>query len=563
MKILAAVVAFTVGLACDAQNLQEAVKKTMNERYENAATDFMALRTQQPDNAEVIFYAADNYLYWDEPDSARNLLSRGLAAKPDNVWLLTGMGRLEFAVGNTAKGHEYFEKVCTALAVKTPPVDKAAQQVLYIKMAESLIHAEPKELKKADTFIQTALKLNASNPEVYIQWGDMLLEGEAMNRAPVIAQYEKAYATDAKYTRALLRQGQLWARVENYELAEEWFRKAIANDQTFAPAYRELAEVLYKNKRTKEAKEMYEKYLALNDSPSARGRYLRFLYVLKEYKSVTEEGEKLLARDSSDSKVLRLCGYAAFETGDYPKGISYMERFFARQKRDGKPELLHYDYAYYGKLLSKSNQDSLAAINIEKAISMKPEDLPLYSDAAAIYTKMKKYNEAVSNYEKKIALSKKPEALDRSGLGQVYFKMAEAIREPERLAERNALFEKADGQFALITDVYPIFGNMWRGKVNSKLDNQEAPQGLAKPYYEAAIVKASTDATSIEKNKKDLVEAYSYLGFLYYTQRNLSCSKAAWLKVQELDAASEKAKAALSDKEIAAAPADCVLIAPR
>jgi tetratricopeptide (TPR) repeat protein len=90
--------------------------------------------------------------------------------------------------------------------------------------------------------------------------------------------------------------------------------------------------------------------------------------------------------------------------------------------------------------------------------------------------------------------------------------------------------------------------------------SEDAPVGLGKPHFEKFISVCIKDQKSIDANKKNLIEAYSYLGYLYFVQKNFDCSKAAWNKVMELDANNEKAKTALGDKEIGGAAGICDLL---
>ena len=52
--------------------------------------------------------------------------------------------------------------------------------------------------------------------------------------------------------------------------------------------------------------------------------------------------------------------------------------------------------------------------------------------------------------------------------------------------------------------------------------------GLAKPYFEKVIEKGSTNA---EKNKKDLISAYRYLGYYYYLKQDYTQAKASYEKL--------------------------------
>ncbi|MFN9801652.1 MAG: hypothetical protein ACK54P_16660, partial [Bacteroidota bacterium] len=61
---------FTAGTMA-AQSQAEAVTNTLHERYEDASSDFKKLIRSAGGSAELYFYAGDNYLYWEELDSAR------------------------------------------------------------------------------------------------------------------------------------------------------------------------------------------------------------------------------------------------------------------------------------------------------------------------------------------------------------------------------------------------------------------------------------------------------------------------------------------------------------
>jgi tetratricopeptide (TPR) repeat protein len=83
---------------------------------------------------------------------------------------------------------------------------------------------------------------------------------------------------------------------------------------------------------------------------------------------------------------------------------------------------------------------------------------------------------------------------------------------------------------------------MWRGRINATLD-PEGKLELAKPFYEKCAELASTDAT---KNKKDLIEAYQYLGWLALQKDKNAEAKQYYQKVLELDPANEEAKKVVS-----------------
>jgi hypothetical protein len=84
-------------------------------------------------------------------------------------------------------------------------------------------------------------------------------------------------------------------------------------------------------------------------------------------------------------------------------------------------------------------------------------------------------------------------------------------------------------------------GYLWEARTQSNLD-PESEKGLAQPYYTKLIEMA---LKAPEKNKGDLVEAYSYLGYYHLLKQELVASKSYWKKVLELNPEDARAKEAL------------------
>ena len=70
----------------------------------------------------------------------------------------------------------------------------------------------------------------------------------------------------------------------------------------------------------------------------------------------------------------------------------------------------------------------------------------------------------------------------------------------------------------------------------------ESDSGLAKPFYEQFISLSKEDTT---KFKKELIEAYSYLGYYYFLKEDNSDSKLYWQKVFAFDPKNTQAVEAL------------------
>jgi tetratricopeptide (TPR) repeat protein len=184
---------------------------------------------------------------------------------------------------------------------------------------------------------------------------------------------------------------------------------------------------------------------------------------------------------------------------------------------------------YQGRILAKNGKDSLGLTSLIKAVAMDTSKVELYGDIATSYFKMKKNVEAIKYFNLKIASKKGITVNDYYNLGKSYF------------FEKN--YTDADTCFGTVVAMQPKVGNgyLWKAKVNANLD-PETTKGLAKPWYERYIEKG---LENVEKNSKDLIEAYSYLGYYYFAKKDNANSKIYWTKVKELDPANDKANKAL------------------
>lgn len=529
-----------------AQTKADAVKKTLNERYESAESDLKELISKDPSNGDLYFDAGDNYFYWGEIEEAEKMYRKGIEVAPANPLNYAGLGRVAWINNNTAVNSAQFAKAIEIMSARSNKISKPIQQLTYLKMAEVYLQSEKKDLPKALEYINIALGLGDANPEVYIQLGDYYSLRDGMNLSNAIMQYNKALEKDPKYTRALLRKGVLYVKVKSWDEGLNYYNEAISVDPNYAPAYREKAELLYKAGRYNPAIEAYAKYLELNNNCRVQQRYASFIFLTKDYKRAIDELERAKMCNPDNAIIHRLLGYSYYEAGDFPKGRQYMEQFFVMAEAKGKPTIVGSDYAYLGKLMTKSGQDSLALETLKMAVIKDTTYTEGYGDIAAVYFKQKKYDLAAQYYQLKVDKSEETAPIDFYYLGQArYF---------------NKEYSLADASFEKAVVKYPD-ANFWRGRCNSKMElNPEMPEGLAKPYYQAYIAKVGVDPKAIEVNKKNLIESYSYLGFLHYTKKEMDCSKWAWSKVLELDTANEKAKAAMTDKDIAAAAGTCVVV---
>jgi len=506
------------------QTLADAIKQTTNEQFETADATFKKLIASTPDNGELYFYYGENFYNNNNLTMAYVMYKKGVEMNATNPLSYVGVGKILWNEGKETEAKTNFYKATTLSDKKNV--------VTLLKIAEVYIDSERKDLEEAYKLLSQAEKIAPQNPEVFILKGDANLE-ETDGGSKAIKNYEQAEALDKNSVVAILRQGKLYSRAKNYPLALDYYKKASLIDSSFAPAYREKAEIYFRAGQYNNAVQQFKRYLQLNNNCSARGRYAGFLNQAAQFKESIAEAKEALKCDSLNAYTYRYKGRSEFESGDYANGLISMNKFFKLSEKNPEMKIIADDYEYRAKLYAKTSNDSLAILDYKKALELMPEKIEIIRDIANLYLKSKKYNEAIATYKGNIEKGKN-NANDYFGLGRAYYFSKD--------------FANADSAFLKITQLHPQLplGYLWRAKTNVQQDpNNE--KWLAKPYYETFIT--NVKAEEIEKNKKDMIDAYTYMGVYYMNNKEICTAKTFFTKIAVLDAANVNAKKFLESAE--------------
>ena len=438
-----------------AQTLQDAITKTDNERFEAAAADFRSLIAREPNKGENFFYYGENFFKNNDLDSANIYYQKGADINATYPLNHVGLGKVLWYKGKAADAKTLFFKAATLGANKNTEVMR--------KTAEAYIYSENKSLDEAISLLNAAIKLDPKNAETYLLLGDATLEKNPADGGPAIKQYNKATELNPKSPKGDLRAGKLYQRGRNYQLALDLYKKAESIDATYAPAYREKAELYYKAGQKANAIESYKKYLSLNNSEAARKRYAEFLFDNKQYAEAITEIENLQKSGNTNLYLDRYLGHSYAELGNktdtaaYTKGYKALNRFFEKGGPDFK--YLPADFKYKGILLSKLGKDSLGIIEMEKAASMDPKIAgEITTTIAQSHMRTKKYGKAIEAFTKKMAGN--PENLtgqDWYDYGRAYYYEGGAKTREKKDAEATALFIQADSCFSKLAQKSPTY----------------------------------------------------------------------------------------------------------
>lgn len=535
-----------------AQTLQDIIKKTTNENFDAAASDFRQLIAKDPSKGEYYFYFGENYFKNEDIDSANLYYNKGVEVNATNPLNYVGLGKVLLAKGNVADAKTQFYRAATLGGNKNTEVMR--------RTAEAWLSTDNKNADEALTLANNAVKAEPKNPENFIILGDAQLEKNPTDGGPPIKSYKMATTLNPKSSRGTLREGKLYQRGRNYQLALDKYKEALSLDASYAPAYREIAELYYLAGQPAKSIENWKKYLELNNSDQARYRFMTALFANKQYADAVTEYESLKKSGFNNVYLERIAGYAYAESGNktdtaaYTKGLQAMNAFFTSAGPNFKYKAA--DYKYKGLLLLRMGKDSLSKLEMDKAIALDPSSAAdIHSELAASAMKAKKYDKAIEYYTMKTASNPKSMSNnDYFNLGRAYYysagiiqNEANALKDPKlrkkKEEEAQPLFVKADSAFMKLAELNPSWpvSYTWRGRTNSILD-PKAEKDSTKIYFEKVLtlVKPEEKTTTYKSN---VIEAYEYLGYYYVTKKDKAKADETWEAVRAIDPNNEKAKA--------------------
>jgi len=512
-----------MGSASFAQNLEDAKKAIDAEQYAKATSMLKSLVSSQASKGENYFSLGDVYLHNDYVDSAKAVFTKGVAADPKYPLNYVGLGQADLATNNAAAAKVNFDKAISMASKK--------DFTTYLYIGKAYLAQDKPDFTAALPVLQKAEELDANDkePETFVALGDFYAAQKKNSEA--LSNYLRAINMNEGLLRAKVQIGRMYKESRAFPESETQLKEVIAANPNYGPAYREIAELYMQwanfepanfAAKSAEALTNYKKYLDLTDkSFDARLRYAQFLYYAKDFKTLETETADLARLYPNNSKALvisRLQAYSAAENKN-PEGLKLLNDFFA--KNTDTSRLVSADYLYLGKAQLEAKQDSLALINITKAVEKDSTNSVALEDVGKSLIAAKKYKEAGDAY----ALAIKANSASQSTLTNYYyvgisryFQYAQEMGK-DKNAAKTPLVE-ADSAFAHMNKVSPEFtlAYIYRGRIAGLNDDSVNPKFLSTPYYEQyldLVTVKKPEIGALPAEKKNLVEAYYNLGFAF------------------------------------------------
>lgn len=513
------------GTASFAQSLADAKKAIDAEQYQKATSMLKTLVASNAKEGDNYFSLGNVYLLTDEIDSARAVFTSGTTNDPKNALNFVGLGHADLMANNATSAKTNFDK-----AIQLGSKD----YLTYLNIGKAYLGQKTPDYAAALPNLQKADELDSKDkdPETFLALADFYAMQKKNTEAYPL--YLRATDINPALYRANVQIGKMYKEAYAFPESEAELKKAIAGDPNYGPAYRELAEeqLQYsywlndpKNPQAaidkrKESLVNYRKYLDLTDkSFESRLRYAQFLVYAEDFTTLEKEVATLNSPDANNPKtfvVIRMRGYSAIENKNYPQGLQNMNELFAR-KQDAS-RIIGSDYLYLAKALQATGNDSLATINMIKAVELDSTKVDALAEIGQKLFAAKKYAQAAEVYKTVIKEnSKNPAmAMNQYWLGSSNYWNYATVESKKPTPNKNILVE-ADSAFSKMLAAAPEteIGLLYRARINKLIDNQEAPTGLAVPFYEKYITLVTVtkpEKATTPSNVKGLVESYNYLG---------------------------------------------------
>lgn len=553
-------------LSCyaQAQNLDDAKKAIDAEQYQKAKFILKNLTQTHADKDENFFYLGWVYIEQGYADSAKTQFSKGIALNAKSALNYAGLGAVARLNNDVAGINTNFNQAIALAHKDTKPY-------VYVGKSYLLPLTENNKIKPDDANAAIAVleKGKAALPKakdanLLVTLGDAYLAELKSNDA--YRNYADALTMDPKSTSANVAEGVLWRMANNWESADKQFQAALAIDPNYGPAYREWAETDYReaqnnikvaSAKIKEAVDHYKKYLSLTDmSLESQLRYADFLINAGDYKTLQQVAAQLAKYAKTNLRVYRYLGYAGYENQDYAAGLAALNKFMANA---GPKRIIPTDYLYLGRLQVKTNQDSLGILNMEKAAQLDSTHADVYSEIGNLLYTKQKYAAAGDAYKKFIELSHKGRLNDYFREGMSYYygysdQYYKTINNKDAVKPDSTLLALADSAFSYVQQktaakpVADVF--LYRARVNDLKDaDRDNMKALAKPFYEQYIAIKSATTPADARTKKNLSEAYAYLGSYYeFKQKDETLAAENFEKAKEFNPESKEANAYFNNK---------------
>lgn len=505
--------------------LTEGIKLFNNENYTEAQNFFESAIKKDPKNALPHYYIGQIKYALEDYAGAKEAYNAGYKLNPKCNECAIGLAKLNLDSGNTAEA----TKALDALEKS----NKKNAAVLAL-IGDAYLYSKKPDAKKALEVLTKSRDIDPNVATTLAHMGDAAKLAGDLGTA--MTSYETAVAKDPTNLEAYMSMAKIWASSRQQDLAIEKLETALKLSPDYAPAYKSLYELYLGAGQYKKMLPVLDKYVSLSGSDvKAKIRLVKFLcYTAKDYERAITEANLLLndttikMEDSDRLTLNRFLAWSYGESQKYQESYDASKAMFKFAEQDTSRKLYTTDYNYLAQSALKLGKMEEAQTAYEKVFeqdSSKKDEI--YASFAKKYYEDKNYDNAIIYLNKKAAIK----ALNSSES----FSLANAYYAKKRYRESDSVFTK-------ILEVSPTYSTGWlmRARI-AKAQDPDFTLLTAQPLYikfaenaEVDLTKATEDKSK-ERIKKNLIEAYDYLGTCAAQKSDAEGAKAFFEKVIAID----------------------------
>lgn len=496
------------------QNYAAGLEAMQLENWDKAISVFSGLVKADPSDQSSFLSLGNAYLAKGDKEMAMTQFKAAYEANTSGPMAYVANGRVMLLQNNSAEADKQFAK-----AKKYGKKDMVTRR----QIGESYFYyiepgSKKPNLARAEEYLTDALSISTKDFDLQMSLGACFKEMSNGGSAAQHYEYAEVLQPQNPLPKLMLAKVYRIAKVKDKPVL--FYNKAIQVAPTYTPALRGKAEyyffVMYNyEEATKAYKELVERgaEVKIEDEMQLANCY----YLTKDCKNCSALVEKILQKDPTKNYLRRLQAYCDYDNGNYANGLKVLNEYFASVTPD---KILPSDYEYHAKFLLQTKGDTAQAIrDYKKVIEMDSSKWTLYEEVDKLEWVRRDYCAALAAYKMYLDSVETPRATDWYNLGlRHYFCREDSMN-----------YQNAEMAFAKVTESNPDagIGWLWAAKSAKRLDPEPDsialhPElaneyGKALKYFEPFIVIAEKD---VEKNKKDLLEAYFYAAYCYFVKND-------------------------------------------
>jgi len=417
-KALFLLVGFALVTICTkAQSIDEGIKDLYYGKTQSARNVFQQLVNKNPKDGRAIYWLGQSMLVRGSEDvtGAKQLYQNALNSGVNDPYVLVGMGQIDLINNDTNAAKQKFEQ---AITMSTGKRGKLNPDVLdAIGRANAYGSAKIGDPAYAIDKLKTAAQLDPKNADIFINMGINYLKMGSDKGGEAVQAFQNAAAANPAFTAAAYdRIGNVYKSQDNKASMEEWYSKAIAADQTYAPVYFDWFDY-YKNRDVNAAQDYLTNYVKYADQ-DCNTAYFQADYMFRagKYEQSKALADSMASGQCSNFPGLNiLYAYNYDRLGDSTQAKSYLDKYFATARANGTEVDPDY-YQLAAKVYSKfPGMEDTAVSYLVKAMETDTavKNQQKYIDTiASIYKKANRPAERLEWRRKSFAMNKEASSRD-------------------------------------------------------------------------------------------------------------------------------------------------------